>query len=352
MPATPARAAPIFGFIRDPSGALTFVDTGTIAAVNNAGQTAGTLYLQAAGNQGFLRDASGTVTLFGLSGGNVTGLTVYNLNNSGQVAGSYGDTTSVGAHGFIRDASGTFMTFDAGDPAQYAGSGGTLVFGLNNLGQAAGTVRLVTGDMGFIRSTAGAITTFNAPGAFQTDAGPINDAGQVAGTYEDASGSQHGFLRSASGAFTLFDITGSTSLVVRGMNQAGEVVGFYTTDRFAEFPHGFLRDPSGTITSFDVPGALSTFPEVINNLGEVAGYFEDANRQNEVFLRDASGAYTMFTTGFPLDTVDGLNDSGQIVGNVLPEPGSTLLLGVGGLGLLLHAWYRSWCTPRRASPSG
>ena len=94
-------------------------------------------------------------------------------------------------------------------------------------------------------------TTIDDPLATtRTIAFGINDAGQIVGTYTDASGG-HGFLLS-SGSFTPIDDPSATlGTIARGINNTGQIVGLYNN---VGIIHGFLLN-NGTFTTIDVPAA-------------------------------------------------------------------------------------------------
>jgi hypothetical protein len=323
LSASPAQAD--YGFIRDPTGAVTLVGSGVPNSINSSGEVTGVLATDDL--QVFLRSPSGAVSTFSPGGGALGQYVDSNsvfVNNGGQVAGQYYGGPFGSWRGFFRDAAGTITTFDAANPATYSGGGGTFVFGLNNLGQVIGTVITITGGLAYIRDATGAITTFSPNGANNAEARAINDAGQVAGEYYVLN-ADHGFIRNPNGQFTYFDVPGSPYLQVTSMNQGGAVVGIAGAN-------GFLRDPSGTITTINVPGALTTVPVAINDLGVVAGVFEDSINHDEGFLRDASGSYTTFSVLGLSTGVTALNNAGQVTGvavTPVPEPSSLLLLALG-----------------------
>ena len=88
------------------------------------------------------------------------------------------------------------------------------------------------------------------PGALSAYGGWINDAGQVAGSYEDAQHVRHGFLLTG-GVYTSFDLpTQPVNLYVTGNDQYGRVVGTYT-DSSKQYAFVFH---AGTVT------VLRTFP--------------------------------------------------------------------------------------------
>jgi probable HAF family extracellular repeat protein len=82
--------------------------------------------------------------------------------------------------------------------------------------------------------------TIEVPGAL-TQVYGINDAGQVVGYYNDASGG-HGFLLSG-GSFSTINVPNSYGAQARGINNAGQIVGFYRDDNGE---HGFLLSAAAT----------------------------------------------------------------------------------------------------------
>jgi hypothetical protein len=104
--------------------------------------------------------------------------------------------------GFI-DVGGVFASFN--DPLVSELSGETLTFayGINNAGQIVGSYSDATSAAG------------------------INAAGQIVGSYTDATGI-HGFLDSG-GTFTTIDGPFASLTRASGINDSGEIVGFMQT---------------------------------------------------------------------------------------------------------------------------
>ena len=65
---------------------------------------------------------------------------------------------------------------------------------------------------------------------------------------------------------------GASDTFANAVNDAGDVAGSYQT---ATETHGFVLDREGFVT-IDVPGASSTEVTGINNHGELVGQFNDA----------------------------------------------------------------------------
>jgi probable HAF family extracellular repeat protein len=247
-------------------------NNGTVPnGINATGQIVGT-YVGANGNHSFIYSDGTFVTLpddpaavpgFSLATG---------LNASDQIVGEYLDANLLADHGFLY-SNGQFTTID--DPLAGNGSGqGTVALGINDAGQIVGFYLTSTNVIhGFVYSH-GVFTPINDPsaggGASQgTEATGINNTGQIVGSYIDASGNEHGFLFS-----------------------------------------------NGTYTTIDDPGANGgTGLSGINDLGQIAGSGA-INSQFDGFVYNG-GVFT--TVDDPLgnptgNAVDGINDSGQLVG--------------------------------------
>ena len=94
--------------------------------------------------------------------------------------------------------------------------------------------------VGFVRDKAGAITTFDAPGAINgTAAVSINNSGAIAGSYVDADGVSHGFVRDKAGAITTVDAPGAIyGTAAVSINDSGTIVGYDEDGSFVF--HGFV----------------------------------------------------------------------------------------------------------------
>lgn len=134
-------------------------------------------------------------------------------------------------------------------------------YGINDAGTIVGTPGIADAKHG------GQFSPITFPGATQTVAHDINNLGQIAGYYTDASGT-HGFLESGS-TFVAIDAPGAKGTEVLGLNDVGQLVGTYTDA--AGHNHGFVEE-GGRFSPIDVTGATDTFAFGINNAGEVVGY--------------------------------------------------------------------------------
>jgi uncharacterized membrane protein len=97
---------------------------------------------------------------------------------------------------------------------------------------------------------------------------------------------------------------------------------------------------NGVYTTFNVPGAEpdTTVASGINDLGQIAGWFINSSGILEGFV-DTNGVFTTFgppvvggaQTTFLTPAVSGINDAGQIVGNVLAPEGNEGFLDTNGV---------------------
>ena len=112
----------------------------------------------------------------------------------------------------------------------------------------------------------GTYTQFDVPGALATLGSGIDTAGDIVGTYYDASSNSYGFLLSG-GTYTTVDYPGSTDTQLSGINDMGQIVGQTRNPN-----SGFLYDVQNqTFTTVIYPNANYVFPYAINNAGTIAG---------------------------------------------------------------------------------
>ena len=71
---------------------------------------------------------------------------------------------------------------------------------------------------------AGVFTRIDFPLATRTTAFGINDAGEIAGSYRDATGNSHGFIY-AGGAFSTVEVAGARATFLTRIKNGGAVTG-------------------------------------------------------------------------------------------------------------------------------
>src|SRR5438876_2688441 len=214
----------------------TFPSEFTPAGINPGGTITG-FYVDASSvRHGFVRAANGVITEFDPTGSILTNPNA--INEAGEITGFYFDANFVG-HGFLRATDGTITSFDAPGADMPPGSGnGTFGVGLTANGEIEGRTVDAKGVFhGFVRSSQGTFSTFDAPGA-GTGAGQgtlpesNNTLGAIAGNYIDGSNVNHGFLLNAQGNFSVFDVPGTGTgagqgTIPLGNNVVGTITGEY-----------------------------------------------------------------------------------------------------------------------------
>ncbi len=213
-------------------------------------------------SQGFLRTPDGSITSFAAPGtpnsspGGPVSCSNYEfthvssgtcpvaINDLGKVAG-YFIAAGPLVHGFVREVSGTISLFDV------PGATATVPAAMNLFGAITGTWTDAAGVHGFLRDLFNLIFPFDVPGSSRGTTTPvsINVGGVIVGTYSDVNG-VHGFRRTPYAHFTTLDFPGAPTGQNCGsngcgtyptdINDAGEITGYYF-DQFG--PHGFLFQP-------------------------------------------------------------------------------------------------------------
>jgi uncharacterized protein (TIGR03437 family) len=211
----------------------------------------------------------------------------------------------------------SFATFTFDVP----GATSTVAKGMNNAGDIVGYYQDASGSHSYLRRANGPFVTIEAPGALpgMTYASGINNLGQIAGTFTDATGA-HGFIRAVDGSFTSFDIPDQTIPIgVGGINDHGDIAG--TSRVVGGFQQGFLRHADGSIVTFKMPGSSQTWTGGLNNQGDIVGTYITGGSYSvqHGFLRSADGSYTAINaTGVEAShagtTLTGINNVGQITG--------------------------------------
>jgi uncharacterized membrane protein len=152
----------------------------------------------------------------------------------------------------------------------------------------------------------------------------INDGNEVAGYWQNGSGTQFPFTEKG-GVFTSLDsmLPENTSAQATGVNDQGQISGFFVDE--AGVNHGFLLI-SGSVTVLDFPASTLTQAFGLNNLNQVVGVYNDSKGNMHGFLYDnVAFQYESVSNSKGVDTttVNGINDQGQIVGFYVDGSGNT-----------------------------
>lgn len=175
------------------------------------------------------------------------------INDSGLMLGYAGTTTVVS---FFYDGT-TLTTFRDGF------NSATFSNGLNNAGVVVGAVGTIYTTEGF-KSRNGQFKTLNVPGSYTYVRGSgINNLGTIAG-WTDLDG----FICRGNNC-KIVDYPGAGQTAARGINDAGIVVGWYSSSSCS----CAFAAKNGKFVSFGYPGAAFTGAAGINNLGQVVGQY-------------------------------------------------------------------------------
>lgn len=172
--------------------------------------------------------------------------------------------------------------------------------------------------------------TIDVPGATNTFAMGINNAGQIVGYYsyppKDPNGheAENVFVLSG-GNFSTFGYPGSYYTAGYGINNSGQIVGtceveFYGTFGTCQDFYGVVEgwvDADGSFTTVSFPGAIAnaTSANGINDSGQVVGQYELPSGNLYGYLLSAGSYTTVSPTGATGSGAQGINNAGHIVGS-------------------------------------
>lgn len=158
------------------------------------------------------------------------------VNNAGQIVGGTG--TSISQTGFLLTSGQFTLVEPPGKQQNYVFASSN---GVNNLGDVAGDVILVTSDAGGFQYSAGRFRKLDYPGAVSTEVYGINDSGFIVGGYSVIHyGPESGFA-TKDGKFKPVNYPSATTTVCTGINDSGQIVGDYRDSNGAY--HGFITSP-------------------------------------------------------------------------------------------------------------
>jgi hypothetical protein len=198
------------------------------------------------------------------------------------------------------------------------------VFGTNNKGLVVGGGGF-TADTGFGWVYDPKEQTFtNLPplSGYSCGAMGINNSGVIAGPCNIAPNREEGFILNK-GTYTLFAHPGFDYTEPRAIGSTGLVTGFATNDLNGDSSVGFIYDPArGTFTDIALPGMSVIIPQGINAHGRVVGSvwlqsgsaYTGSPAGQYGFVRETSGAVTLFRVNGQATLGRGINDAGVIAG--------------------------------------
>ncbi|HTW81506.1 MAG TPA: Ig-like domain-containing protein [Terracidiphilus sp.] len=320
--------------------------------IDSAGDVAGIYVDSSQVTHGFLLPAGGSIVTFQAApvtvgaGGDSPGTDYVTVNTAGEAAGTYVDVNSV-VHGFVRSSSGAITTIDV----SAAGTGsaqGTAITAIDSAGDVGG---LYTDSNniahGFVRTSTGTVSTFNAPATAGTSPGifPVSypfrfdAAGDLSGVYLDSNDVVYGFVRSSAGTITTFTAPDAAPMPTTSNSS---ITRLYRRSKFGVKFRSFAQRRLRLVSGF--PGAMKhnaslleaaninvslpseidgTAGLAINSPGAITGVYTDSDSGLHSFIRTPAGAITEFADpdagpGVYQGTVAfAINDSGTVAGTYL-----------------------------------
>jgi probable HAF family extracellular repeat protein len=309
------------------------------AGINDAGQVVG-----------ISTDAAGHVVATEWSNGQVINLpgapysAAGSINHAGQVVGFSpvgGDQTAT------EWSNGQVIYLPL--PPGFLGGSVSIATGINDVGQVVGQSMSMHGGSQVATewSNGQLIELGGLPGSTFSSANSINNAGQVVGVSAIGGGVIGGVFMSPVGVATEWSngqvielpiLPGFTESFALGINDAGQVVG---TSNDATGHVVATEWSNGQVINLPLlPGFMDNQALGINDAGQVVGVSSDG-AGHSVATEWSNGQ--VINLGGPPGVAFGINDAGQVVGyssGVVPEPSTwaMMLLGFGGLGF---AGYRT-----------
>jgi uncharacterized membrane protein len=249
-----------------------------IWGINKSGEMVGSYGQSTAGDShGFLY-SNGSFTYFDYPGQSVTVPT--GINDSGLVVGYATQDPGQGApvYGFLYDGANFTTLQDGSDSA-------TFSFGINNADVVVGRAGNLYAAKAF-QMRNGRYKTINFPGQCPYgNAVGVNNFGEIAG-YTSCGIYQYGYAVK-NGKLQNIDFPGATETAAFGINDGGIIVGWYG------IPNGCVcafAEKGGNYISFSYAGATGTYASGINASGQIVGAYTDAAGQWHGFVSSALSA--------------------------------------------------------------
>jgi hypothetical protein len=169
---------------------------------------------------------------------------------------------------------------------------------------------------GFLLS-GGKFRSIDFPGAILSDVASGNARGQIGGRYVDAGGKGHGFLLT-NGSFVTIDFPSAQFTDVFGIAATGEIVGIYGDD--VGTIHGYLLK-QGVFSTLDVPGATGSLPAMLAAGRIIGGYFSSSGTHGFSLINGTF--HTIDCPGATFTFLSGIDPQGRIVGGYGTFDGKT-----------------------------
>lgn len=286
---------------------------GEAQAINDAGQIVGSASTGAAEQASVY--SAGTLSSAGTLGGNYA--IAFAVDSAGQFVGAaYGAS---GARQPFVDSNNVMTSLGV-----LPGDVGGAALALNNLGVIVGESYSAGGIATAFVWSGGTLSPIPSMGGSVNTAFGINDSGLIVGASTLAGNQSAHAFSDLNGALTDLGTLGGSSSYALAVNASGEIVGESRISGDGAV-HAFV-DQNGVMKDIGtLPGMANSVATAINANGDVVGYsYNDANLATQgmtehAFLYRNGRMYDLnalfSASGWTLGAANGINDSGQVVGN-------------------------------------
>lgn len=261
----------------------------------------------------------------------------YGINTSGQVAG-FADTSSGADHAFLWTPATKRSPATMTDLGTLSGGDASVGGGVNDSAEVVGfSDTTATGTPHAVLYSGGNISDLGTlPGGTYSQGAGINGSGQMVGIGNTSSASQHAFLwtpataNGTTGTMTdLGTMNGGTYSEADSINSTGQITGDADTSNGNE--HAFMypapngcstpvssTNGSGSGTFCDLgtlSGGTYSAGDGLNDSGEVVGQADDASGNAVPFLFSGGAMYDLGSFGGTRGAALAINTAGQVVGH-------------------------------------
>jgi probable HAF family extracellular repeat protein len=199
------------------------------------------------------------------------------------------------------------------------GGGFSFASGPNNSGQVAGTAETPSGSQHAYLwdSSQGMQDLGTLGGSYSFADGGINNYGQIAGQSYTASGSEHAFVWNTTQGMQDLGTLGGNNSGALAINDAGQVVGGADSAGGLNHVHAFVWDSIRGMQDLGTLGGNNSGASLINNSGQVAGQSDTASGTRHAFI---------------WDSIHGMQDLGTLGGDRTEGPPASVPQAINGLG--------------------